>query len=276
MEFKTLMNGVCMPRVGLGVYKMTNRDETLAAIEEAIRDGYRAIDTASFYKNEREVGEAVRISGIPREEFFITTKVWNDDQGYDETLRAFEQSLRNLDMDYLDLYLTHWPIEDKYTHTYRAIERLYDEKLIRVPGVSNHHQKHLATLEQFANVMPMVNQIEMHPYLQQQELRAYCNERNIALTAWSPLGRGAVLEDADLIQLAEQYNKTPAQIILRWHIQRDVIVIPKSVTPSRIKANIELFNFALTNEDMQRITTLNKNKRFGVNPEHEGFEKHFG
>lgn len=275
MEFITLANGVKMPQVGLGVYKMTNPTETLQAIEEALVDGYRAIDTAAFYNNEALVGEAVRASKIAREELFITTKVWNDDQGYDNTLRAFEVSLKKLNMDYLDLYLTHWPIEDKFVETYRAIERLYEEKLIRVPGVSNHHQKHLATLERKATLMPMVNQIEMHPYLQQNELRAYCAERNIAITAWSPLGRGVVLEDEALANIAARYKKTPAQIILRWHIQQNVIVIPKSVTPSRIKSNIALFDFVLSDEDMRLISALNQNKRFGVNPELEDFAKHF-
>ncbi|HEY9569914.1 MAG TPA: aldo/keto reductase [Metalysinibacillus sp.] len=275
MDFITLANGVQMPQLGLGVYKMTDPEQTLQAIDEALKDGYRAIDTASFYNNEQQVGEAVRASDVAREDLFITTKVWNDDQGYDSTLRAFEASLKNLNMEYLDLYLTHWPIEDKFVDTYRAIEHLYEQKLIRVPGVSNHHQKHLATLEREANVMPMVNQIEMHPYLQQNELRAYCAERNIAITAWSPLGRGVVLDDEVLAEVAKRYGKTPAQIILRWHVQQNVIVIPKSVTPSRIKSNITIFDFELRDEDMRLISNLNQNKRFGVNPELPDFAKHF-
>ena len=275
MEYRTLANGIQMPLLGLGVYKMTDPDETVNAITTALTNGYRAIDTASFYKNEEQVGQAVRASNIPREEIFITTKVWNDDQGYDETLRAFETSLKKLDMAYIDVYLTHWPIEGKFVDTYRAIERLYDEKLIRVPGVSNHHQKHLAALEHSANTMPIINQIEMHPYLQQNDLRAYCEERNIAITAWSPLGRGAVLMDERLQEIARAYDKTPAQIILRWHIQQHVIAIPKSVTPSRIKANHTIFDFVLTSEDMEKISLLNQNKRFGVNPEYSDFAKHF-
>src|SRR5690625_927860 len=157
---KQLRNGVMMPTIGLGVYKMTDPEETLHAITTALDEGYRAIDTASYYFNEKEVGEAIKLSGVPRDEVFITTKVWNDDQGYDETLRAFEKSLQLLDVDYIDAYLTHWPVPGKYQETYRAIERLYEEKLIRVPGVSNHHEKHLQALENTANIMPMVNQIE--------------------------------------------------------------------------------------------------------------------
>ena len=224
---KTLANGVEMPYLGLGVYKMEDHEEALNAMDTALKLGYRAIDTASLYNNEREVGEAIRASGIPREEIFVTTKVWNNDQGYDETLRAFETSLKKLGLDYVDLYLTHWPVEDKFIDTYRAIERLYEEKLIRVPGVSNHHQHHLEKIFAKANVKPMVNQVECHPYLQQDELRAFCHEHEIAVTAWSPIGKGRLLNDNTLVKLAEKYGKTPAQIVLRWHYQNDT---PESVT----------------------------------------------
>lgn len=274
MMTKTLTNGVEMPYLGLGVYKMTDSDETLNAIDTALQLGYRAIDTASFYDNEKEVGEAIRNSSVAREDIFVTTKVWNDDQGYDETLRAFELSLKKLDLAYLDLYLTHWPVPNKFVDTYRAIERLYDEKLIRVPGVSNHHATHLEELAAKANVQPMVNQIEMHPYLQQNELRAYCKQNNIAVTAWSPLGRGSVLEDKTIAELAKQHDKTVAQIILRWHLQNDVIIIPKSVKPERIKENADIFNFELSAEDMAKMAALDCNKRTGVNPEGD-FMKHF-
>ena len=269
---KTLANGVEMPRVGLGVYKMTDRDETLQAITTALELGYRAIDTAALYYNEEEVGEAIRHSAVPREEIFVTTKVWNSDQGYDNTLRAFETSLKKLNMDYVDLYLTHWAVEGKFVDTYRAIERLYDEKLIRVPGVSNHHEHHLEEILVSCHVAPMVNQIELHPYLNQAQIRAFCATKNIAVTAWSPLGRGNVLTDTTIVDIANQYGVTPAQIILRWHLQNDVIVIPKSVTPSRIKDNSELFHFELTNETMEQLNQLNRNERFGQNPDNFKFD----
>lgn len=271
----TLRNGVEMPKVGLGVYKMTNPEETVRAITVALETGYRAIDTASFYDNEKEVGEAIRISGIPREEIFVTTKVWNDDQGYDETLRAFEKSLSLLGLDYIDLYLTHWPVPGKFVDTYRAIERLYEEKLIRVPGVSNHHEKHLDELAKQVNVMPMVNQIEISPYLQQPELRHYCQERDIAVTAWSPLGRGQVLSDPVINQIAEAHGRTPAQVILKWHLQVGNIIIPKSVTPSRIKENFDLEGFTLTEEDMQLIEELERDGRTGANPGLDNFMDYF-
>ncbi|MFY0744138.1 aldo/keto reductase [Solibacillus silvestris] len=269
---KKIANGAEMPYLGLGVYKMTDRDETLEAIEAALDLGYRAIDTAALYYNEEEVGEAIRHSSVPREDLFVTTKVWNSDQGYDNTLRAFETSLKKLDMDYVDLYLTHWPVEHKYVDTYRAIERLYDEKLIRVTGVSNHHEHHLKTILATCNVAPMVNQIEAHPYLTQEPLRAFCEQQQIAVTAWSPLGRGKVLNDETIIRIADEYNVSPAQIILRWHLQNDVIIIPKSVTASRIKENSELYHFELTNETMQQLNALNRNERFGQNPDNFKFD----
>lgn len=269
---KRLSNGVEMPYLGLGVYKMTDRDETLQAIETALDLGYRAIDTAALYYNEEEVGEAIRHSSVPRENIFVTTKVWNSDQGYDNTLRAFETSLKKLDMDYVDLYLTHWPVENKYVDTYRAIERLYDEKLIRVPGVSNHHEHHLKEIMATCNVAPMVNQIEAHPYLSQEPLRAFCEQQQIAVTAWSPLGRGNVLNDETIIRIAGEYNVSPAQIILRWHLQNDGIIIPKSVTASRIKENSELYHFELSNETMHQLNALNRNERFGKDPDNFNFD----
>lgn len=264
---KTLANGVEMPRFGLGVYKMTNKEEAVEAMVTALQAGYRAIDTASFYDNEVEVGEAVHQAGVLREDIFITSKVWNNDQGYDETLRAFEVSLKNLNMDYMDLYLTHWPKPDTFKETYRAIERLYDEKLIRATGVSNHEPHHLEALLSTANVQPMVNQIECHPYLSQQALKEFCAAHQIAVTAWSPLGRGRALNDATILKLAEHYGKTAAQIVIRWHLQNDTIVIPKSVTPSRIRSNADVFDFALTAEHMAIIDALNKDARTGNHPD---------
>ena len=272
IPFKTLANGVKMPYVGLGVYKMTDREEALQAISKALAIGYRAIDTAALYNNEVEVGEAIRASGIKREEIFVTTKVWNTDQGYDNTLRAFEASLKKLGLEYVDLYLTHWPVEGKFVDTYRAIERLYEEKLIRVPGVSNHHAHHLEKVFAKANVMPMVNQIELHPYLSQEALRAFCKEHKIAVTAWSPLGRGIILKDETITKIAAEVGKTEAQIILRWHFQNDIITIPKSVTQSRIQENISIFDFELTNDQMARINKVNKNERIGKDPDNFHFD----
>ena len=269
---RTLANGVEMPIFGLGVYKMTDPQETIEAITKALQVGYRAIDTASLYYNEEQVGEAIRHSGVAREEIFVTTKVWNTDQGYDNTLKAFETSLKKLNMDYVDLYLTHWPVEGKYPDTYRAIERLYEEKLIRVPGVSNHHAHHLEQLLRSANVPPMVNQVEAHPYLSQEPLRTFCREHHIAVTAWSPLGRGGVLQDETIIKIAEKYGKSAAQVVLRWHLQHDIMVIPKSVTSSRIEENANIFDFVLSSEDMTVIDSLNRNQRFGKDPDNFHFD----
>ncbi|MGN7387586.1 aldo/keto reductase [Sporosarcina sp. SAFN-015] len=256
-----------MPQLGLGVYKMTNREETIQAISHALKVGYRAIDTAAIYENEKETGEAIRQSGIPREQLFITSKVWNTDQGYDATLKAFEASLERLGMEYLDLYLTHWPVSDTFVDTYRAIERLYDEKLIRATGVSNHHIHHLKQVFNIANVKPMVNQIELHPRLTQEPLRNFCNEHGIVITSWSPLARGRLMDEPTLMQIGMKYGKTPAQVIIRWHLQHGLVVIPKSVTPSRIESNIDVNDFELTLEDMMKIDCLNLNERTGTNPE---------
>jgi len=269
---KKLANGVEMPYLGLGVFKMTDREESIQAMKKALEVGYRAIDTAALYGNEEEVGIAIRESGVPREEIFVTTKVWNKDQGYDLTLRAFETSLKKLGLEYLDLYLTHWPVEDKLVDTYRAIERLYEEKLIRVPGVSNHHQHHLEKIFAKANVKPMIDQIELHPYLSQQELRSFCTENDIAVTAWSPLGRGGVLQDETIVNIANAIGKTAAQVVLRWHYQHDIISIPKSVTPNRIEENMQIFDFELSDEQITQLNNLNKNQRFGQNPDNFHFD----
>jgi diketogulonate reductase-like aldo/keto reductase len=269
---KTLHNGVEMPRLGLGVYKMTNPEESVRAMTTALQIGYRAIDTASLYGNEKEVGESVRTSGIKREDIFVTTKVWNSDQGYDQTLRAFETSLENLGFSYLDLYLTHWPVTETFKDTYRAIERLYDEKLIRATGVSNHQQHHLEDIFVKANVKPMVNQIELSPRLIQYDLRSFCTDNQIAVTSWSPLARGGLLDEPSLVRMGNKYGKTPAQIIIRWHLQHGLIVIPKSVTPERIVSNADVYGFVLSFEDMKNIDSLNLNARTGADPDNFNFD----
>ena len=264
---KTLSNGVEMPRFGLGVYKMTDPEAAVNAMVAAVNGGYQAIDTATVYDNEREVGEAVRAADAKREDLFITSKVWNTDQGYDQTLRAFEASLKRLDFDYLDLYLTHWAIDETYEDTYRAIQRLYDEKLVRAIGVSNHQQHHLERIMVKANTPPMVNQIELHPRLTQEPLRKFCQENEIAVTSWSPLARGRIFDELVLAEIAEVHGKTIAQVIIRWHLQSGLTVIPKSVTPSRIAENADIFDFSLSGEELAMIDGLNQDWRTGTHPD---------
>lgn len=264
----TLHNGVKMPMIGLGVYKAKEGDEVKQAVKTALEVGYRSIDTATVYENESGVGEAIRESGIPREDLFITTKVWNDDQGYEETLEAFEKSLKKLQMDYVDLYLIHWPVRGKYVDTYRALEKLYEEGKVRAIGVSNFHKHHLELLLPNCKVKPMVNQVELHPMLTQFELCNYCQDEQIQMEAWSPLMRGGEVFQHPIIQaIANKYEKTPAQVILRWDIQSGIVTIPKSVTPSRIKENFTIFDFALTEEEIRQINTLNRDLHVGTNPD---------
>lgn len=266
----TLANGVKMPRIGYGVFRMKEHDVAYNGVTEALKAGYRAIDTAAIYQNEEAVGLAIKDSGIPREEIFVTTKVWNSDQGFDNTLRAFETSLGKLGLEYVDLYLTHWP-KPTLAETYKAIERLYEEKLIRVPGVSNHHQHHLEEVFAVANVKPMVNQFECHPSLSQDSLRAFCAQHNIAVTAWAPLGTGIVFTHPVVKKLAEKYGKIVAQIVLRWHLEIGNIAIPKSITPERIKENLDVFDFSLETDEVAAITALNTFHRTASDPDNFDF-----
>lgn len=270
-----LRNGAELPISGLGVYKMLDPKETLTAITTALDIGYRAIDTASFYGNEELVGQAIKASDVKREELVVTTKVWNTDQGYDETLRAFERSLELLDLDYIDSYLTHWPVPGKYIDTYRAIQRLYDEKLIRIPGVSNHTIEQLEAIKRELNLVPFVNQVEIHPYLQQKKLLEYCHKNKIQVTAWSPLGKGALLDDPLIQKIAKKHQVSPAQVILKWHESRRVMSIPKSVTPDRIKENFYFHKIELEKEDLLAIEELDRNGRMGANPADPHFMNHF-
>jgi len=269
-ETTTLNNGVKMPWFGLGVYKTQEGPEVENAVAAALEAGYRLIDTAALYGNETGVGNAIRASGIRREEVFVTTKVWNSDQGYDETLRAFEASLARLGFDYVDLYLVHWPVKGKYKDTWRALERLYKEGLTRAIGVSNFHIHHLEDLMSSCEVKPAVNQVECHPLLTQTELRKFCREQNIAFQAWAPIMKGQ-LDLPVLTELAAKYGKTPAQIVLRWDLQSDILTIPKSIRPERIRENANIFDFELSDEDMARIDALNQNKRFGADPDNFNF-----
>lgn len=267
----TLANGVVKPWLGLGVYKADDGAEVEQAIRMALEAGYRSIDTAAIYENEAGVGKAIRDSKIPREEIFVTTKVWNTEQGYESTLQAFDTSLQKLGLDYIDLYLVHWPVPGKYRGTWRALETLYKKGLVRSIGVSNFHIHHLEDLLSVCEVKPMLNQIEMHPYLIQKELRQYCEQHGIYVEAWRPLMRGN-LEVPLLQEMAERYQKTPAQIVLRWDLQHKVLVIPKSVRKERIIENAGLFDFELTNEDMAMLDSLNRDQRFGPDPDHFDYE----
>lgn len=266
----TLNNGITMPQLGFGVWQVEDGEEAINAVKKAIEVGYRSIDTAAVYKNEESVGEAIRQSNIPREELFITTKVWNADQGYDATLKAFDESMGKLGLEYLDLYLIHWPMPNNNTYidTYKAMEKLYKDGRVRAIGVCNFHIPQLESLLAECMVKPVINQIECHPFLSQSEIREYCTKNNIFVEAWSPLMQGGeVLNNEVVVGIANKYNKSTAQIIIRWHLQNNVIVIPKSVTPSRIEANFDVFDFELSTVDMEKIHLLNNNTRKGPNPE---------
>ncbi|PWA10698.1 aldo/keto reductase [Pueribacillus theae] len=260
-----------MPYLGLGVYQVNEGEEVENAVKTALSYGYRSIDTAAFYGNEQGVGRAVSESGIPREKIFVTTKVWNDAQGYESTLAAFEQSRKNLGFDYIDLYLIHWPVKGKYKETWKALEKLYKDGMVRAIGVSNFQIHHLEDLMADCSIKPMVNQVELHPMLTQKELLHYCKKQNIQVEAWRPLMRGENFDHPTLAGLAEKYNKTVAQIILRWNIQLQIVTIPKSVTDHRMKENANIFDFELTEQDIAEIDAMNKNKRLGADPDNFNF-----
>ncbi|MEW2288822.1 aldo/keto reductase [Streptomyces sp. NPDC047841] len=264
----TLNNGIEMPQLGFGVFQVPD-DETTAAVTTALQAGYRSIDTAAIYGNERGVGRAIAESGIAREELFVTTKLWNEDQGYDAALAAFDASLDKLGLDYVDLYLIHWPTpaRDLYTDTWRAFEKILGEGRARAIGVSNFQVAHLERLMENSGVTPAVNQVELHPGLQQEELRAFHERHGIATEAWSPLAQGAVLGDQAVTDLAARYGVSPAQVVLRWHLQIGNIVIPKSVTPERIRQNLDVFGFELTEEDLRSLAALDRGLRTGPDPD---------
>jgi diketogulonate reductase-like aldo/keto reductase len=264
----TLNNGVEIPQLGFGVFQVPD-EQTTAAVTSALEAGYRSIDTAAIYGNETGVGRALAAAALPREELFVTTKVWNADQGYDATLRAFDASLAKLGLDYVDLYLIHWPTpaRDLYRDSWRALERLAEEGRIRAAGVSNFQPGHLERLLDGATLIPAVNQIELHPGLQQAALRAFHAEHKIATEAWSPLAQGAVLDDPAITDIAARHGKSPAQVVIRWHLQLGNIVIPKSVTPARIRENLDVFDFALTEQEMTAITALDRDLRTGPHPD---------
>lgn len=264
----TLNNSVLMPQVGFGVFQVPD-EETAAAVTEALKAGYRSIDTASIYGNERGVGQALASSGIARDELFITSKLWIADLGYEQTLAAFEQSLQRLGLDYLDLYLIHWPAPAKglYIESWKAMETLYAQGKIRAIGVSNFQPAQLERLIEATYVVPAVNQVELHPALQNRSVLEANARHGIVTEAWSPLAQGAMLTDASVLRIAEAHDATAAQVILRWHLQQGRVVIPKSVTPSRIAENLDLFGFALDDEELAVIDSLDRDSRTGPDPD---------
>ena len=271
----TLYNGVNMPWFGLGVFKVEEGPELVNAVRTAIQHGYRSVDTAAIYGNEEGVGQGIReglaAAGLKREDLFVTSKVWNADLGHEPTLKAYEESLRKLDLEYLDLYLVHWPVEGKYIEAWKALETLYKQGRVKAIGVSNFQIHHLEKLMKETEIKPMVNQVEYHPRLTQKELQAYCQANGIQLEAWSPLMQGQLLDQEDLLSIAKKHHKSIAQIILRWDIQNGVVTIPKSTKEFRIIENADIFDFELSDEEMQRIDGLNQDHRVGPDPDNFDF-----
>ncbi|MDN7242429.1 aldo/keto reductase [Planococcus sp. N028] len=271
----TLNNGVEMPWFGLGVFRVDQGPDAVNSVRWAIKHGYRSIDTAAIYGNEEAVGQGIREgleeTGLTREDLFITSKVWNSELAYGDALAAYDASLERLGLDYLDLYLVHWPKPGKYKDGWRALETLYKEKRVKAIGVSNFQIHHLKDVLEDAEIVPMVNQIEYHPYLTQTELHAFCKEQDIQVEAWSPLMAGALLDQPVLQEIADKHNKTIAQVILRWDLQNDVVTIPKSIKEHRIIENADIFDFELSEEEVDRIFDLNQNSRCGADPDNFDF-----
>ncbi|MGE7696521.1 aldo/keto reductase [Lysinibacillus sp. NPDC094177] len=273
----TLNNGLEMPLIGYGVFRVPEGDNLAEAVKTAIAKGYRSIDTAQVYRNEESVGRGIRAAIdeglVTREELFVTSKVWNDGLSYEETLAAYDNSLEKLGLDYLDLYLVHWPgIDTNYVDVYKALEKIYQDGRVRSIGVSNFHVHHLENLLKETSVIPVINQIEFHPHLTQEEVRAYCKEKGIQVEAWSPLMNGSLLEESLIQQLASKYGKTPAQIVLRYDVQHGVVTIPKTMTPTRMTENLTVFDFALSEEEMAQLDALNDGLRCGPDPEKFNFK----
>ncbi len=260
-----LNNGLSMPLFGFGTYRATGKEATRACLT-ALEMGYRLIDTASMYGNEEEVGEAVRTSGIPREDIFVTTKLWNSDHGYQSAIRAFERSLKRLDIEYIDLYLIHWPVEEERKESWRALEKICESGRSRAVGVSNYMIRHLKEVLDDGTIVPAVDQVEFSPYLYQEDLHEYCRQEGIQLEAYGSLTRTQKFNDPRLVKLAEKYEKTPGQILLRWALQNNVIVIPKSVRKERIAENADVFDFAISEEDMEALNAFGGNYRTSWDP----------
>ncbi|MBL3732371.1 aldo/keto reductase [Lysinibacillus sp. HST-98] len=266
-----------MPLVGYGVFRVPEGDDLAEAVKTAIVKGYRSIDTAQVYRNEESVGRGIRAAIeeglVTREELFITSKVWNDGLSYEETLAAYDSSLEKIGLDYLDLYLVHWPgIDQNFIEVYKALEKIYQDGRVRSIGVSNFHVYHLESLLKETTVVPVINQIEFHPHLIQEEVRAYCKDKGIQVEAWSPLMNGSLLEEALIRELASKYGKTPAQIVLRYDVQHDVVTIPKTMTPARMVENLAVFDFTLTEQEMAQLDAMNDGLRCGPDPEKFNFK----
>ncbi|MFJ7922455.1 aldo/keto reductase [Lysinibacillus fusiformis] len=273
----TLNNGLKMPLVGYGVFRVPEGEDLAEAVKTAIAKGYRSIDTAQVYRNEESVGRGIRAAIeeglVTREELFITSKVWNDGLSYQETLAAYDSSLEKIGLDYLDLYLVHWPgIDTNYVNVYKALEKIYQDGRVRSIGVSNFHVQHLEKLLNETTIIPVINQIEFHPHLTQEEVRAYCTDKDIQVEAWSPLMNGALLEEALIQELASKYGKTPAQIVLRYDVQHNVVTIPKTMTATRMVENLDVFDFTLTDGEMAGMDALNDGLRCGPDPEKFNFK----
>lgn len=274
-----LSNGVNIPCVGFGTWQTPNGETATNSVLEAIKCGYRHIDTAACYGNEESVGKAIKLSGINREDLFVTSKLWNTDQGYESTLKAFNKTIKDLDLDYLDLYLIHWPVvkghkedwEKSICETWKAFEKLYSEGKIRAIGVSNFKPHHLKVIFENCNIKPMVNQIELHPSHNQDETVKFCRDNNILVEAWGPLSTGRIFKVKEMQDIADKYSKSIAQITLRWHIQNEILPLPKSVTPSRIKENSMIFDFELLKEDMELIQNLKGCEGSGIDPDNINF-----
>lgn len=265
----TLHNGVKMPWFGLGVFRVKEGDEVINTVRSALDAGYRSIDTAAGYNNEEGVGRAIADSGVPREQIFVTSKLANDDQGYDAALTAFDTSMKKLGLETLDLYLIHWPCPSKglYKETWKAFEKLYKEGRIRAIGVSNFTERFLDDLMSDCEVRPMVNQVELHPCLVQKSLHDYCRRHDIQIEAWSPLMKARILDDPTLREIAAKHNKTTAQVVLRWDLQKEIVTIPKSIKPERIRENADVFDFVLGEEEIARIDSLDRGERTGPDPD---------
>jgi len=278
MKYVKLNNGIEMPMLGYGVFQVADGMECTESVKTALAAGYRSIDTAAIYGNEKSVGVAMKESDVPREEIFLTTKVWNEVQRTGDVEVAFAQSLKDLQTDYVDLYLIHWPVKGRYVDTWIALEKIYNSGRAKAIGISNFHEHHIIDIKKVWSVVPAINQIELHPRLTQKPLIKFCLEHDIIPEAWSPLGgttpdisSNVVLQEPLLTSIGDKYGKSPAQIILRWNIDLGIVTIPKSVTPSRIKENFDIFDFELTKDDITAIDSLNVNQRTGADPENFSF-----
>ena len=266
-----LNNGLQMPWLGFGVFLMDPGEETELAVKTALDTGYRSIDTAAIYENEASVGKVIHEYGIPRDELFITTKVWNADQGYDTALKAFDESMKKLQLEVLDLYLIHWPVVGRYVESWKALEKLYRDGRVRAIGLSNFQIHHIEDILAMCKVKPMLNQVELHPRLRQADLHQFCVQNQVQLQAWAPLMQGKAFDIPEIVELAGKYGKSAAQILIRWDLQHEVITIPKSITPHRILENSQVFDFQISEEDMATIDSLNQDKRVGPDPDNFDF-----